>query len=245
LATLVDFEDLDIGTVVQGQYSQRGVIVNSGEILDGAEFAHSGQDQKYHYLSSRSIDGIQDPPALTFTFPNFAKSVKLYAGANVTFSVQAKLTAFKNAAQEPIAEDGWRPIGRACQTLFSVSTTSFDIWQVRLDAWGIDGGNIIFPTEIIDDLEFEPGPPIQPPETEPSLYGHILAGIRLGEGGVIWGPHGPIHVPPIGPQERAILAAFVANGAAQMIGDVESRRALQHAALSVIAREAKRLSESL
>jgi hypothetical protein len=200
---------------------------------------------------------------VTFTFhPWGATQVQLYAGSLATFTVLAHLQA-RNFKGEIVDMSGPKILGggdlqvaRACQTLFKVSGPA--IASVTLTALGVDESKaVVQPIQVIDDLEFEPakliaGPPAHRPEIihvpwfEHGVDSLILAGIRLGEGGVWLGPHGEPHpVPPIRPEERAILAAFVANGVAEMISDAESRRAIQRAALGVIAREANQMSERL
>ena len=249
MATVIDFENLPDGYAVTNQYQSAGVTFNGGEIDRVAGVAHSREK----YLRGPSTEWHVGLP-LTLHFPSGADTVKLYAGASPTFPGSIGMLLAYDFTNHPIPQNpkvnlpGPRLIGDKCETLFSVSAGSSIIGWVTFVANGVDqSGNAVDPIQVIDDLEFEvhEWPTVDVFRFEHSLSQHILQGIHLGERGVILTPHGPRPVPPIGPEERAILAAFVANGLAQMIGDVESRRALQHAALSIIVREARRLSESL
>jgi hypothetical protein len=156
-ATLIDFEDLPPGTIVDTQYSARGlpILFQGSEIFRPDIPPTSGQNA----LISHDLGFEFDPGPLTASFLSPQRAISFSASCFFSGANDGVLTAF-DAAGAVVAQDGPRPVD--CSTFtarFSVALAASTITRFEFQI----GANF----EIIDDLAFdgEPSPP--PPPTPP------------------------------------------------------------------------------
>lgn len=155
--TVLDFEDIALGTRITDQYAPRGVLF-SNHFLGSDPAARSGT----HVLrSANPADEIFTPIPLAMSFTNVQSRVKLYA-ESLNVPLNGTLYAF-DAANNVVAQDGPKLVAA------NVFTTSFEVADPG-DIPSITKAELRLENGVhfaIDDLEFETKPSGRCPQNPP------------------------------------------------------------------------------
>jgi len=142
--TVIDFEDLSAGAIVNTQYAAKGVVFPFSAFLYQDPHAHSGT----HALRLASLATEFPPGPLVIEFTAGQRSVKFFARVTTgTVPVQGTATAF-NAAGAVVATDGPKPVQPdSYNTSFVLTSAQAAIVKVELNMAQME-------FEAIDDLTF-------------------------------------------------------------------------------------------
>jgi hypothetical protein len=158
--TALDFEDLPESTIVQMQYTNRGVVLpNPGIIVTAQPPAHSGRQLLQAWIG----EDFNYTGPFVIRFTSGQARVKLFAGASDRtpgVTITGTLRAY-DAAGALVAQDGPKAvIANACTTAFEVKTTTSIIRRIELaEQATTPTGQKYEEVESLDDLEFEGAPP--------------------------------------------------------------------------------------
>lgn len=154
--TLINFEDLSVGTLVTTQYAAKGVVFSSGAYLFEDSHAHSGT----HVLRVDSPATEFPSGPLTMEFTAGQRNVKFFASVTgVTTPYEGTAQAFDSSGAV-IATDGPKAVQpNSYTTSFVLTSARSAIIKVQLEM-----AKVVF--EAIDDLSFV-GPTGTLPKTAP------------------------------------------------------------------------------
>lgn len=149
-ATVIDFEDLPVGTFVTSQYRSRGVTFAAGTILEPSRGTRSGKQALGNvWLNSESLESItQGSPPLQSFFGLPQSRVKVYVGLDSSTSdATVTLKAF-DTANRLLQSTNVTIGGPSAVTIpLEIRRSGSDIKSCEVDFNGQFG--------YIDDLEFE------------------------------------------------------------------------------------------
>jgi hypothetical protein len=157
--TRITFDEFPAGTVLTNQYGPKGVHFQ-GPVIYTTPQANSAPNALFSVSPVEEVFSFPGP--VVVNFDTGQGLVRLRAGTTSTQPVTATLTAF-DAAGRAVAHDGPRSLpALQIKTLMEVKTAQKVIRRVEI-LYANDGD------EIIDDLEFDGGPPSDVPKEPPKI----------------------------------------------------------------------------
>jgi hypothetical protein len=245
MRVLIDFEDVAEGAVITTQYQKKGVISDGAAVRDEDDGAapHSGLQYVMYFTSEFQAT----PTTATFRFPQNQKRVKLWAGSLPNDPPSYGLLVAYDLFGNQVASDGPHQLTPgACAAPFEVKAAPGVIAKVELLGYaGVDSrGFQLFPSLVVDDLEFEADPEVDRKllAVEPILV------LGVSDAGLVFHPIGNPEPPggPFGRGARNVITGLIAAVQVEhRVRDASASMDIQRAAIGSAIAELKQLSNDL